>query len=58
MLRLTPLRNLDVQAMLYHKESGVILEIILRPQQLEIIITEQERQCLVHLEQSQVFPDA
>ena len=41
--------------MLYHEECRVVLELLLRPEQLEIIISEQERQSLVHLKQSQVL---
>jgi hypothetical protein len=43
--------------MLYHEECRVILEILLRPEQLEIIVSEQEGQGLVHLQQSKVLPD-
>ena len=43
--------------MLYHEECRVILQILLRPEQFEIVVSEQERQSLVHLKQSQVLPD-
>jgi hypothetical protein len=43
--------------MLYHKECRVVLELLLRPEQLEIIVSEQERQSLIHLKQSQILSD-
>ena len=43
--------------MLYYEERRVVLKILLRPEQLKVIISEQEWQSLVHLKQSQILSD-
>lgn len=43
--------------MLHDKESGPILKILLRPQQFKLIVSNQQRQSLVHLKQGEILSD-
>ena len=53
-----PLRDANLQAFLHHKKRRMVLQILIRSQQLVVVVTEQQWQRLVHLEQCQILANA
>lgn len=55
---LSSLRDAHLQSFVDHEKGRVVLQLLVGSQKLEVVVAEQQWQCLVHLKQCQVLANA
>lgn len=55
---LSSLRDAHFQSFVDHEKGRVVLQLLVGSQKLEVVVAEQQWQCLVHLKQCQVLANA